>query len=79
VTETKATSEAASLGERTEMIKIAYTAVDVFGCFGPADAVSTTFICPTGSQVCCALHHAKCGNDLDALDSTIVDLCLVGF
>jgi hypothetical protein len=61
------------------MIEIAFTAVDVFGCFGPVDAVATTLICPTGAQVCCALYHAECGDKLDATDRTIVDLCLAGF
>jgi len=61
------------------MIEIAFTAVDVFGCFGPVDAVATTFVCPTGAQVCCALYHADRGDKLDAIDRTIVDLCLAGF
>jgi pyruvate/2-oxoacid:ferredoxin oxidoreductase beta subunit len=61
------------------MIEIAFTAVDVFGCFGPADAVYTTLFCPTGTQVCGALYRAECGHALDASDQTIVDLCLAGF
>jgi len=61
------------------MIEIAYSAVDVFGCFGPVDAVATTFVCPTGAQVCCALYHAECGDVLDAMNQTIVDMCLAGF
>ena len=61
------------------MIEIAYTAVDVFGCFGPIDAVATTYICPTGAQVRCALYHLECGDHLDATDRTIADLCLAGF
>ncbi len=61
------------------MLKIAFTAADFFGCFGPADAVCTTFFCPTGTQVCGALYRAECGHALDASDQTIVDLCLAGF
>ena len=61
------------------MLKIAFTAVDFFGCFGPADAVYTTLFCPTGTQVCGALYRAECGHALDASDQTIVDLCLAGF
>ena len=63
----------------TTMLKIAFTAVDFFGCFGPADAVYTTLFCPTGTQVLGALYRAECGHALDASDQTIVDLCLAGF
>jgi hypothetical protein len=68
-----------TLVRKRTMIEIAYTAVDVFGCFGLVDAVATTFVCPTGAQVCCALYHAECGDVLDAMDQTIVDMCLAGF
>jgi hypothetical protein len=61
------------------MIEIAYTDVDFFGCFGSVDAFVTRFACPTGSQVCRVLYHAACGDDLDAIDRTILDLCLAGF
>jgi hypothetical protein len=68
-----------TLARKKTMMEIAYTAVDVFGCFGLVDAVATTFVCPTGAQVCCALYYTECGDVLDAMDQTIVDMCLAGF
>lgn len=61
------------------MIEIAYTGADVFGAFGPVDALVTTHHCPTGSQITAALYHAACGDTLDSFDATIVDLCMAGF
>lgn len=63
----------------TEMLTVAYTNVDFFGCFGPVDALATTDVCPTGMQVACIVYHASCGDALDATDSTILDLLMAGF
>lgn len=72
-------SDAKTLTRDTEMMTVAYTNVDFFGCFGPVDALATTDVCPTGMQVAGIVYHASCGDALDATDSTILDLLMAGF
>ena len=62
----------------TKAIEIAYTGPDYFGCFGPVGQTATTFFAPTDTQVMDAAWRYCWGCDLDAVEQTIVDLCLAG-
>ena len=59
-------------------IEIAYIAVDYFGCYGLIGQVATTFFVPTATQVMGAMWLTECGQTLDAVEQTIVDLCFAG-
>jgi hypothetical protein len=62
----------------TNAIDVAYTEVDYFGCFGPVGQTVTTFFTPNRTQVMDTLWLSECGHTLDAVEQTILDLCLAG-
>ena len=62
----------------TNAIEIAYTGPDYFGCYGPIGQMTKTWYTPNRTQVMGALWLTECGHDLDAVEQTIVDLCLAG-